>query len=87
MTPNDLSSWIDQLRGMLDDPIVNCEKAVRDVVAAELDALELQLLREAVSKSTCAWRRDTALGVWTCTEHNAAHRTSSPPEHCHRRSG
>jgi hypothetical protein len=48
MSPKTLSSWIDQLRGMLDDPIVNCEEAVRDVVAAELDALELQLLRERV---------------------------------------
>jgi hypothetical protein len=39
MTPKTISAWIDQLRGMLDDPLVNCEKAVRDVVNCELDAL------------------------------------------------
>jgi hypothetical protein len=43
-----VSGWIDRLRDMLDEPLVNCEQAVRDVVNCELDALELQLLREAI---------------------------------------
>ena len=84
MTPKTISAWIDQLRGMLDDPLVSCEQAVRDVVDCELDALELQLLREAVTEPTCSWRRDHLLGCWTCTAHNAAHRTSQPPERCHK---
>jgi hypothetical protein len=46
MNPNTLNAWIDGLRGMMDDPLVNCEQAVRDVVNHELDELELQLLRE-----------------------------------------
>jgi hypothetical protein len=49
MTPAIISKWIDQTRGMLDDDLVTCAQAARDVVNCQLDRLEAALLREAVA--------------------------------------
>jgi hypothetical protein len=48
MDARTLSAWIDELRLMLDDELIDCKKAAIDTVNWELDRLELALLREAV---------------------------------------